>query len=103
MKTFALHTSPDIFSTLKCYRAVLTLESGTVCAVIEFTDWAEQDRLAAAGVVFLPPLHDPETQVGPQAAGMIPSQAGVLPSHTSYSAAMRIYKHTQWPPHHPAR
>jgi hypothetical protein len=51
----------------------------------------------------LPHLMDAATPVGNEIVAMLPEEMGVLPTDSAFTAAMKIYKHTGWPPLHPGK
>lgn len=103
MKTFAIHTSLAPLSGLACRYDWLQLPNGNYFIAFEFQSLEQEDAMVAAGVTVLPAIVDPDSQVGAAVVAMLPAAANVLPTDKAYACAMKMFRHTRFPPHHPAR
>ena len=103
MKTFAIHTSLAPLAGLACRYDWQLLPNGNYFIAFEFQSLEQEKAIIAAGVTMFPAIVDPSSQVGTTIVAMLPVAANVLPTDMAYTAAMKMYRHTQFPPHHPAR
>lgn len=79
------------------------LSNGNFLAVLENPSISDVQRAQKAGAQFLPPLNDPETKPSAEFMAMIPKEAGLTGSETPWQAAKKLYAHTEWKAHNPAR